>query len=73
LKGVLDTGSKTDIESKTRELSDTLQKVGQAMYGSQGAGGQPGAENAQPGADSATGSESTPPNSDEPVEGEVVK
>jgi len=45
LKGVLDSGSKEDLETKTKELSDSLQKVGQAMY-SQGQQ-QPQGEQAQ--------------------------
>jgi molecular chaperone DnaK len=32
LKDILDTGSKEDLESKTSELSDAVQKVGAAMY-----------------------------------------
>jgi molecular chaperone DnaK len=32
----MDGGSKDDIETKTRELSESLSKIGQAMYGSQG-------------------------------------
>jgi len=32
LKAILDQGSKEDIETKTRELSDSLQKIGQAAY-----------------------------------------
>jgi len=32
LKGVLETGTKEDLEAKTKDLSDALQKVGQAMY-----------------------------------------
>jgi len=32
LKDVLDKGSKEDLEEKTKDLSDSLQKIGQAMY-----------------------------------------
>ena len=32
LKSVLETGTKEDLEKKTKDLSDSLQKVGQAMY-----------------------------------------
>ena len=32
LKGILDSGTKEELETKTKELSDVLQKVGQAMY-----------------------------------------
>src|SRR3989338_4247731 len=34
LKSVLETGTKEDLEVKTKDLSDSLQKVGQAMYSS---------------------------------------
>lgn len=46
LKGILETGSKEDLETKTKELSDTLSKIGQAMYGAQQA--QPGAAESTP-------------------------
>ena len=70
LKGILDSGSKEDIEAKTKELSDSLQKVGEAMYAQSGSTqeqGQP-EDSTQ---DSAAGSdgEAKP---EEPVEGEVV-
>ncbi len=32
LKSILDSGGKDDLETKTKDLSDTLQKIGQAMY-----------------------------------------
>ncbi len=32
LKSILESGSKEDLETKTKDLSDTLQKIGQAMY-----------------------------------------
>jgi molecular chaperone DnaK len=39
--------SKEDIESATKDLSDTLSQIGQAMYGQQGqAAGQPGSQTA---------------------------
>jgi molecular chaperone DnaK len=45
LKDVLENGSKEDLESKTGELSDAIQKVGASMYGQPGAPqeGQPDA------------------------------
>ncbi len=69
LKDILDTGSKEDLETKTSELSDALQKVGAAMYpqgGEQPAGtGAPGEE--------AKGEEKKPEDKDKKVEeGEVV-
>lgn len=36
LRAILDSGSKEDIEAKTSELSDSIQKVGQAMSQNQG-------------------------------------
>ncbi len=35
LKAILQTGTKEDLEAKTKDLSDSLQKAGQAMYQSQ--------------------------------------
>ncbi|MBI3093179.1 MAG: molecular chaperone DnaK, partial [Candidatus Levybacteria bacterium] len=35
LKAVLDSGTKEDLEAKTKDLSDSLQKVGQAMSSTQ--------------------------------------
>lgn len=32
LRGTLEAGTKEDLETKTKELSDSLQKIGQAMY-----------------------------------------
>ena len=32
LKDILDSGTKEDLEAKTKDLSDSLQKIGQAMY-----------------------------------------
>ncbi len=48
LKEILETGSKEDLEAKTSELSDAVQKIGAAMYQNQAPpqGEQPAAENA---------------------------
>ena len=35
LKDILETGSKEDLEAKTKELSETLSEVGKAMYANQ--------------------------------------
>ena len=72
LKGILDSGSKEDLETKTKELSDALQKVGEAMYKQQGqAQGQPQEEaTADSGANGETKADDK--KVDEPVEGEVV-
>lgn len=74
LKKILDTGTKEDIEAKTKDLSDSLQKVGQAMY--QQPGQQPGAQGVKEEAASAESSgepkEDKKSDKEEPVEGEVV-
>jgi molecular chaperone DnaK len=73
LKGVLDTGTKEDLETKTKDLSDSLQKVGQAMYQQPG---QPGPESTANGEQKAkedkSDSAKATPDKEEPVEGEVV-
>ena len=71
LKGILDSGSKEDLETKTKELSDVLQKVGEAMYK------KPEESEEQPAPDASQNSDSaeTPADDskkDEAVEGEVV-
>ncbi|MBI3385140.1 molecular chaperone DnaK [Candidatus Gottesmanbacteria bacterium] len=43
LKSILDTGTKEDLEAKSKDLSEALQKVGSAMYQGQ-PGGQPGSQ-----------------------------
>ena len=69
LKAILETGSKEDLEAKTRDLSESLQKVGQAMYQNQKSdvGGQKSEET--PG-DKEKKEEKK--DKEEPVEGEVV-
>jgi molecular chaperone DnaK len=68
LRGILDSGSKEEIETKTKELSDALTKVGEAMYKDQ--------QSAQPSSADAEGAKEEPSSDsdkkDEPVEGEVV-
>src|SRR5258708_7813612 len=68
LKTFLDTGTKEDLQAKTKDLSDSLQKIGQAMNQNQGQ--QPGAEQPQNGEQKTEEEEKK--NSEEPVEGEVV-
>ncbi len=60
LKAVLETGSKEDLESKSKDLMDSLQKLGSAMY--------------QQPADAAAGTSNNQTASDtkKPEEGEVV-
>ncbi|MGH7245946.1 MAG: Hsp70 family protein, partial [Candidatus Levyibacteriota bacterium] len=71
LKDILDTGSKEDLETKTKELSETLSKIGQAAYGQQ----QPGQEGAEPEVEAKEEdgkTDSSAKSEEEPVEGEVV-
>jgi molecular chaperone DnaK len=80
LKAIVDTGTKEDIETKTKDLSDSLQKVGQAMYQQQS--GQQGAKeeaayaksSGKPREEKSDSAKATSDKSDkeEPVEGEVV-
>lgn len=52
---VKDKDDVADIKKATDELSQTIQKIGQAMYGQQGPQGQPGAQTGpQPGAKAKT-------------------
>jgi molecular chaperone DnaK len=46
LKDILETGSKEDLEAKTNELSDVIQKVGASMYQGQGQPGEAGSGSA---------------------------
>ena len=66
VKKVKDGDDKAAIDKATQELSQAIQKIGQAMYGNQ----QPGqpADGAQPGA----GSTEEPKKDEGPVEGEVT-
>ena len=80
LKAVLDSGTKEDLETKTKDLSDSLQKVGQAMS-QQGAQETKGTEETASNAADAKGDgeqkteekkEEKKSDKEEPVEGEVV-
>lgn len=72
LKSVLETGTKEDLEAKTKDLSDSLQKIGQAAYSQ----GQQSTTNKQQttedGEQKSSDSAKAPSDKDEPVEGEVV-
>ena len=61
LKAVLDTGSVEELQGKTRELADVLQRAGAAMYEQPGAAGAPG------------GATPPPPGGEDVVEGEYTK
>ncbi len=74
LKGILDSGSKEDLEIKTKELSESLQKIGEAMYkDKQSATSNQQSEQSSEAQSEADG-EKKPGDkkADEPVEGEVV-
>ena len=78
LRAVLQTASVEDLKKKTQDLSDTLQKIGQSMYGQTGqagptpgnnqgpSGGQDGSSN--PGSNGQPGTDQNGP-----VEGEIVE
>ncbi|MBI2031495.1 MAG: molecular chaperone DnaK [Candidatus Levybacteria bacterium] len=70
LKSILDSGTKEDLEEKTKELSDSLQKIGQAMYQSK----SPSDGEKKTGEEAKTDGETKTeePKTEEPVEGEVV-
>ena len=84
LKDILDSGSKEDLETKTNELSESLQKIGQAAY-QQGQQAQTQEEIEEEEKDGSTGSpqegktdeqsdsDKEKKDKDEPVEGEVVE
>ena len=68
LKDILETGTKEDLEAKTKDLSDTLSQVGQQMYQS---GQQPTASNQ---AEETKQEEKSEKKNDGPVEeGQVVE
>lgn len=71
LRAVIQTAGTEELKNKTKDLSDTLQKIGQSMYGQPGQPGEnpsDGQGNGQPG--SQDGGPKADPNG--PVEGEVV-
>lgn len=70
LKDVMNSDSKDEIEAKTKELSESLQKIGQQMNQSQG---QPQDQATDANGEAKTGEATeSKANPDEPVEGEVV-
>jgi molecular chaperone DnaK len=72
LKDILDSGSKEDLEIKTKELSESVQKIGEAMYKKPDSEEKPAEE--KPEDSTADGETKTDKktSSEEPVEGEVV-
>jgi molecular chaperone DnaK len=72
LKDVLETGSKEDLETKTKDLSDSLQKIGESMNKQQEASTEePKTE--EPAAQSENSEEEPKTDEEKPVEGEVVE
>lgn len=71
LQSILATGTKEDLEVKTKDLSDALSKIGEQMYKQEP---QQEAPSSSETADSEKKSDSTKASSDkqEPIEGEVV-
>jgi molecular chaperone DnaK len=65
LRGILETGSKEDLDAKSKDLMDSLQKVGSSMYQQSGPETPPGAT--PPPEDKPPGK-----SGDEPEEGKVV-
>lgn len=76
LKEILDSGSKEDLEAKTKELSDSLSKIGEAAYAQgQQAQEQPEIEKEEKDGQPADDTEGNKNKKDKekPVEGEVVE
>lgn len=71
LKEILETGSKEDLETKTSELSDAVQKVGAAMY-QQPPQGEPGAASTDEAPKEEGNGEKKPDDKAKAEEGEVV-
>ena len=72
LKDILDSGSKEDIEAKTNELSESLQKIGQAAY-QQGQQAQSEEEIESKEEEGKTEDSEKKDDKEKPVEGEVVE
>lgn len=70
LKEILDSGSKEEVETKTKELSDALSKIGEAAY-AQGQQAQQQEEIEKEEKDGEPANEKN--KKDKPVEGEVVE
>jgi molecular chaperone DnaK len=72
VKDILETGSKEEIETKTKELSESLQKIGQAAY-QQGQQSQQEPEIEKEEKEGETEQEGEKKDKEKPVEGEVVE
>jgi molecular chaperone DnaK len=74
LKDILETGSKEDIEAKTNELSESLQKIGQAAYQQdQQAQTEPEIESEEKDGETKDAGKDKKADGEKPVEGEVVE
>jgi molecular chaperone DnaK len=73
LKGILETGSKEDLEAKTKDLSESLQKVGSAMYQQAGNQAGPQTQSTEEPKEEKGNGEKKKTDKEEPVEGEVVQ
>lgn len=71
IRNVLQTATAEELKNKTQELSTSLQKIGQHLYG-QGQPGQPGSGEPGAGPQEKPGGEE-PQGGEGPVEGEVVE
>ncbi len=75
LKAILESGTKEDLEAKTKDLSESLQKIGQAMYASKASAQDQSQQRTSDREDSDTTNgehKQDKKEKDEPVEGEVV-
>lgn len=72
IRSVLQTATAEELKSKTQELSTSLQKIGQHLYGQQGQQGQPNPEQGGQGPHSGP-TDGQNPSGDGPVEGEIVE
>lgn len=74
LKDILDSGSKEELTAKTSELSESLQKIGQAAYQQgQQAQAEPEIEEEEKDGKTASNANGEKKDPNEPVEGEVVE
>lgn len=75
LRAVLQTASVEDLKKKTQDLSDTLQKIGQSMYGQTGQAGPTPDNNQGPSGGQGSDGSNGQPGTDQsgPVEGEIVE
>ncbi|MEK7571083.1 MAG: molecular chaperone DnaK [Patescibacteria group bacterium] len=79
LKDILDSGSKEDIQAKTQELSDSLQKIGQAAYAQTPPSDQPAGQTEESETktddkkEDGKEAEKDKKDKEKPIEGEVVE